>query len=285
MLIIQSVLLGIVQGLAEFLPISSSAHLIIVPWLFGWNDPALNSLAFDVALHLGTLAAILVVFAGDWKRIIVAWFMSVKERKIGTDTDRRMAWYLILACIPGGIAGFLLENKVQLSFHKLPVPRLSMILMAVAIALMGGLLWLADRKLKHNRNIGSLGTKDALLIGLAQALAIFPGVSRSGATITAGLALGFERKDAAKFSFLLSAPIIAGAGLKSLLDLIKSVGSGTISSGELILFPVGLIAAGLSGFFCIKLLMRFLQNHSTKIFAWYRWGLAALVLAIAIVRG
>lgn len=285
MLIIQSVILGIVQGLAEFLPISSSAHLIIVPWLFGWTDPAINGLSFDVALHLGTLVAILAVFFADWKRLIAAWFRSVKERKIGADPDRRMAWYLILASIPGAFAGFLLENKVQTSFHELPVPASSMVLMAVAIALMGGLLWLADALRKHNRPLGAVNAKDALIVGLAQALAIFPGVSRSGATMTAGLALGLERDAAAKFSFLLSAPIIAGAGLKSCLDLAKAVGNGTIAQNELVIFPVGFAAAAVSGFVCVKLLMGFLKKHSTKVFAWYRWALSVVVLAVVLIRG
>ncbi len=285
MLVTQAIVLGLAQGLTEFIPISSSAHLVIIPWLFGWMDPAIGGLTFDVALHLGTLVAILVFFAKDWVRLIAAWFRSIGEWKIGQDPDRRMAWYLILACIPGGIAGFLFENRVQVSFHEAPIPQASMILMAVAIALMGGLLWLADALSKHERPIGSLTAKDAALIGLAQALAIFPGVSRSGATITAGLALGLKREAAARFSFLLSAPIIAGAGLKSMLDLLKSLHSGSITSAERAIFPVGFIVAAISGFFCIKFLMAFLQKHSTKVFAWYRWGLAALVLAVALVRG
>lgn len=285
MLILQSIVLGLVQGLTEFLPVSSSAHLIIVPWLLGWTDPAINGLSFDVALHLGTLVAIVVFFASDWKRLVFAWFRSVRERRIGEDGDRRMAWYLILACVPGGFAGFLLENKVQASFHEPPIPQSSMLLMAAAIALMGGLLWLADARARQGRTLGEIKPRDAALIGLAQALAIFPGVSRSGATITAGLALGLERETAARFSFLLSAPIIAGAGLKSLLDLSQSLGSGAITASELTVFPIGLVAAALSGFLCIKLLMRFLQKHSTKVFVWYRWALAALVLAVAMVRG
>lgn len=284
MLILQSIILGIVQGLAEFIPISSSAHLIAVPWLFGWNDPALNSLTFDVALHLGTLVAILAVFASDWRRIIAAWFRSVRERKIGMDQDRRMAWFILLACVPGGLAGFIFEDRVQRSFHDLPIPQASMIAMAIAIAALGGLLWLADARGKRQRETGNLRAGDAAIIGLAQALAIFPGVSRSGATITAALALGLKRDAAAKFSFLLSAPIIAGAGLKSLIDLAQSVGSGTIAAGELALFPIGFVAAGVSGFFCVKILMRFLQKHSMKVFALYRWVLAALILATALVR-
>jgi undecaprenyl-diphosphatase len=285
MLILQSIVLGIIQGLTEFLPISSSAHLVILPWLFGWQDPAINGLGFDVALHLGTLVAIVVFFASDWWRLILAWIRSVGERRIGEDEDRRTAWYLIAATIPGAIAGYLLEGKIESSFHELPIPLLSMLLMAVSIAVMGGLLWLADALAKHERPSGDIRFRDAVLIGLAQALAVFPGVSRSGATITAGLALGLQRDAAARFSFLLSEPIIAGAGLKSLLELVKSIRSGAIGSSELMLFPIGFVAAGVSGFFCIRFLMRFLRDHSTKVFAWYRWALAAVVLAVALIRG
>ncbi|HUW68667.1 MAG TPA: undecaprenyl-diphosphate phosphatase [bacterium] len=285
MIVFQALILGIAQGLTEFLPVSSSAHLVIIPWLFGWSDPVLSSLTFDVALHIGTLLAVLVFFARDWQLLINAGFKSVVERRIGHDEDRRMAWYIVLACIPGGFAGFLLENSVQASFHRLPIPQSSMVVMAFAIAAMGGILWLADHLGGHTRRMGAMRPKDALYIGLAQALAIFPGVSRSGSTITAGLALGFEREAAARFSFLLSAPIIAGAGLKSALELAKSIAGGAIASSELVIFPIGLVAASVTGFLCIRALMAFLRKHSTAAFAWYRWGLAAIVLAVALVRG
>ncbi len=284
-LAIQSLVLGIFQGLSEFIPISSSAHIIIIPWLFKWTDPAIDSLTFDVALHLGTLLAVIVFFASDIRRLLSAWVRSIGERKIGTDLDRRMAWYLFIACIPGGIIGVLFEHKVQTSFHVVPIPQLSMILMAVVVALLGGLLWLADSLASHKRGFDRLSFKDSIIIGLAQALAIFPGVSRSGSTITAGLALGLERETAARFSFLLSAPIILGAGLKSLYDFSKSYAGGGISSSELAIFPIGFAAAAVAGFLCIKFLMAFLKRHSTKVFAWYRFGLAAFVLAVALVRG
>lgn len=285
MLVMQSIILGLAQGLCEFIPISSSAHLIIIPWLFGWTDPAIGSLTFDVALHLGTLVAAIIFFASDIGRLLVAWFRSIGERKIGDDPDRRMAWYILIATIPGGITGLLLESRIQTSFHASPIPRISMILMAIVIAALGGLLWIADAHARHERGLGKLSFKDALLIGLSQALAIFPGVSRSGATITTGIALGLEREAAARFSFLLSLPIIAGAGLKSLYDLVKSYAAGAITSSELVIFPIGFVVAGISGFFCIKFLLSFLKNHSTKAFAWYRWGLAVLVLVVALVRG
>jgi undecaprenyl-diphosphatase len=283
-LVLQSAGLGLVQGLTEFIPISSSAHLVIVPWLFAWTDPALGSLTFDVALHLGTLAAVIAYFASDWVRIVGAWFRSVARLRIDDSPDTRLAWYLLLACIPGAVIGILFEGDVTASFHVEPIPRLSMILMAVAIAVLGALLLLADRLGKQKRPFTGIGWVDAALIGLAQALAIFPGVSRSGATITAGLALGLERPAAARFSFLLSAPIIAGAGIKSIYDLVTGATSGAIPRAELIIFPVGFVVAAVSGFLCIKLLLSFLQSHSTRVFVFYRWGLAALVLVVALVR-
>lgn len=284
MLTLEAIFLGIVQGLTEFIPVSSSAHLVILPWLFGWKDPVIGSLSFDVALHLGTLLAVIVFFASDWWRLIKAWFKSVAERKIGADQDRRLAWYLLAACVPGGLAGVLLEGKISAAFHESPIPAASMVFMALAMAALGALLWLADSRAKHLKALDKLSFRDAALIGLAQAAAVIPGVSRSGSTITAGLALGLEREAAAKFSFLLSAPIIAGAGAKSLYELAKGVKAGAVSGAELAIFPVGFVAAAVSGFLCIKFLMAFLQKHSTRSFAWYRFALAALVLVVALAR-
>jgi len=287
MQIIQTIILGIVQGLTEFIPVSSSAHLVIVPWLFGWNDPLFRSLGFDVALHLGTLTALIVFFWKDWVRIVGAWFKSVGQLKIGEDPDRKMAWFIIVACIPGGVAGVLLQGRIEALFHPAGSPILagSMIAMAVIIALLGALLLLADRLAKHERAMGAMRWKDAILIGLSQALAIFPGVSRSGATITAGLALGLERESAARFSFLLSAPIIAGAGAKSLYDFIRGLGQAGTEAAGLGLIAVGFVAAAVSGFFCIKILLSFLQKHTAKSFVFYRWALAALVIIVAVVKG
>lgn len=286
MLIIQAIILGVIQGLTEFIPISSSAHLIIVPWLFGWNDPVLDSLPFDVSLHLGTLLAVLAFFAADWVWLIRGVVMSLIERKIGSAADRRLGWLLIIGTIPGGIAGVLGESKIEELFHKPgaePSPS-AMVIMAVIIALLGLGLWVAERVARHVRGMDELDLKDSILIGLAQAFAIFPGVSRSGSTITAGLALGLKRPDAARFSFLLSAPIIAGAGLKSLLDVYRDLKAGTITQPELLLFPVGFLAAAISGYFCIKYLLRFLQRNSTDIFVYYRWALAVLIIIVALSR-
>jgi len=283
--IFQSVILGLVQGLAEFIPVSSSAHLVIVPWLFGWGDAVLKGLTFDVSLHLGTLVALLVYFAADWWRLIKAFFGSIATRRIGDDPDRRMVWFLLAACVPGGLAGIFLEGGIERLFHPDgAITGAAMLWMAFIIALLGALLLVADSLGKRNRAMGTMTWKDALLIGLAQAFAIFPGVSRSGATITAGLALGLERPAAARFSFLLSAPIIAGAGAKSLKDLAGQLGAGSIPPGELALFPIGFLVAAVSGWLCIKFLLGFLQRHSMKVFVWYRFALAALVAAVALFR-
>lgn len=287
MLILKAILLGLVQGLTEFIPISSSAHLVIIPWILQWDDSALESLPFDVALHLGTLVALLGYFAKDWAQLIRAGIASIVERKIGDDINRRLAWYLVIGSIPGGIIGLLFESTIEAWFHPSEgmIQSSSMITMAVIIALLGGLLFLAERLAAHRRHLGQITFKDSLLIGLAQALAIFPGVSRSGSTITAGLALGLERETAARFSFLLSAPIVAGAGLKSMFKIAKEMHSGVLTSSDLMLFVVGFIAAAISGYFCIKFLLRFLQKHSTNVFVYYRWFLALLVLAVALGRG
>lgn len=276
----QAIILGIVQGLTEFIPISSSAHLIIIPWLFNWQDPGL---AFDVALHLGTLVALLWFFASDWLRLIRAGIASVVERKIGDDVDRRLAWLLLIGCIPGAIVGALAESKIEELFHQPDAPHnlVPMVTMGIIIALLGAALFIAERIAKHQREMKTLSLKDALIIGCAQALAIFPGVSRSGATITAGLFLDLKRETAARFSFLLSAPIIAGAGAKSIFNLMRE----GITSSELIFFGIGFLSAMISGYLCIKYLLRFLQRNSTDVFVYYRWLLAVLVIIVAVMRG
>ncbi|MBN2085265.1 MAG: undecaprenyl-diphosphate phosphatase [Anaerolineales bacterium] len=284
--ILQSIILGLVQGATEFIPVSSSAHLIIVPWLFGWTDPALTSLPFDVALHLGTLAAVLVFFAKDWVRLIRAFFQSLLERRVNPDPDRRLAWLLVIGTIPGAIAGFLFEGAIDDLFHKpgAPIAAGAMLVMAAIIAGFGLILLLADRLARHTQGLEKLNLVQTILIGLSQALAIFPGVSRSGATIASGLALGIKREDAARFSFLLSAPIIAGAGVKSLWNVISDAGTGALNSSELVLFATGFLAAAVSGFFCMRFLVNFLRKHPIDVFVYYRWGLAILVAAVALVK-
>jgi undecaprenyl-diphosphatase len=287
MIFLQAAILGLVQGLTEFIPISSSAHLIIVPWLFGWSDPALTSLPFDVALHLGTLLAVLAFFAQDWLRLFQAGVASLVERRIGPDPDRRLAWLLVVGCIPGAIVGVLAESKIEALFHKpgAPIQPAAIVVMGVIIALLGATLFWVERVASHQRKLNEITFRDAVLIGLAQALAIFPGVSRSGSTITSGLGLGFNRETAARFSFLLSAPIIAGAGLKSLFEVIQLLRSGGLAAGELALFPIGFVVAAISGYFCIRFLLQYLQRHSNDYFVYYRWALAVLIIVVALVRG
>jgi undecaprenyl-diphosphatase len=284
--ILQAIMLGILQGVTEFIPVSSSAHLIVVPWLFGWNDPALTSLAFDVALHLGTLAAVLVFFFADWVRLVKAAWLSIREHKMGADPDRRLAWFVVIGTIPGGVAGVLFESKIDKLFHQpgVPIQPQAIIAMALIIAWLGAMLLLAERLARHLKSLDNITLKDVLLIALAQALAVFPGVSRSGSTITAGLGLGLKREAAAKFSFLLSAPIIAGAGLKSLWEVFSGLKTGAVVRADLVLFPVGILAAAISGYFCIRSLLKYLQNHPVDIFVYYRWTLAVLIVIVVLVR-
>jgi undecaprenyl-diphosphatase len=285
--ILQAVVLGIIQGITEFVPISSSAHLIVVPWFFEWSDPSINGLAFDVALHLGTLLAVLWFFYTDWIRLIGAGVASIKERRIGADPDRRLAWLLVVGCVPGALVGALAESKIELLFHEPNQPHQTAAMVAIAfmLAVAGAVMLLADRLAKHLRGLDSIRLKDALIIGFAQALALFPGVSRSGATITAGLALGFERPAAARFSFLLSAPITAGAGLKSMLSVLAAWQAGELAAADLALFVVGFMAAAIGGYLCIRFLLQYLQRHSIAIFAYYRWVLAGLIVLVAGGRG
>jgi undecaprenyl-diphosphatase len=282
--LIQAIVLGLIQGATEFIPISSSAHLIIVPWLLGWNDPVLTSLSFDIALHLGTLLAVLVYFAGDFLGLIRAWVASVRERCIGQDPERRLAWFILIGTLPGAVSGFLLESKIDGLFHQpgAPIRPAAMLVMAVIIAGLGALLLVADRLARRQCDLRQLTFKQTILIGLAQALAIFPGVSRSGSTITAGLATGLKREDAARFSFLLSAPIIFGAGLKGLFEIAGGIKSGAIMPVEWIVFPAGVITAAITGYLCIRFLLHYLQNHRVDIFVYYRFALALLIVVVAL---
>jgi undecaprenyl-diphosphatase len=282
--IIQAVVLGLVQGLTEFIPVSSSAHLIIVPWLFGWNDPGL---AYDVALHLGTLTALLWFFWRDWVRLVRAGVGSIIEKKIGNDNDRWLAWLLVIGTIPGGIVGWLAESKIEELFHKPDAAHTAgaMTAMAIGIILLGVALFIAERIARHRRGLNDITLKDAIVVGLSQGLAVFPGVSRSGSTITAGLALGFQRETAARFSFLLATPIILAAGVKSIFDLRGEMAAGVIVQSDLLVYAVGFITAALSGYVCIRFLLRFLQKNSTDVFVYYRWLLAIIIIVVVFVRG
>lgn len=266
--IFQSFILGAVQGLTEFLPISSSAHLIVTPWFFDWPDPGLG---FNVALHWGTLLAVLAYFWQDILLIIKGFWHSLfkSSRDLKSNIYQKLAWLLIIASVPGAIIGKLLESKAETVFRN-------PLLIAITISVFALIIWYADVVGAKQKNLDRVTWLDSLILGLAQALAIIPGVSRSGSTIGTGLFLGFKRADAARFSFLMSIPIIFGAGLLKFKDF----GAG-VSSGELI---VGFLSSALFGFLSIKYLLRYLAKHDFKIFVWYRLALAALILIVLFVR-
>jgi undecaprenyl-diphosphatase len=258
--------LGIVQGLSEFLPISSSAHLALVPWLLHWQDPGLG---FDVALHFGTLVAVLWYFRAQWVSLAGAAWRIVVRRRVETEEERRVV-FLIVATIPGALAGLALEKYAETVFRD---PRL----IATTLIVMGIVLWLVDRRARQDRPLAAIRFSDAVLVGLAQMLAIIPGVSRSGSTITAGRALGLTRESAAVFSFLISMPIIAGAAVVKVPHVLRTEGLDAP-------LVVGVLASAVSGWLAISILLRLVVRHSYGMFALYRLAVGALVLAIAFSR-
>jgi len=260
--------MGIVQGLTEFLPISSSGHLIIVPALLGWDDPFIGSLAFSVMLHLGTLLALLVFFRADWLRLIPAWFGSLRDRSVGADPDRRLAWLLAISTIPAVIAGLLLNDLIETGFREVR-------LVAVTLVIGAAILWLAERVGTRTRGIGDLTPAGALGIGAAQALALVPGISRSGISISAGLFAGLDRESAARFSFLMATPSTAGAGLYEVRKLLTGEAGVDI---QLVPLVAGMIAALVAGLAAIAILLRYLRTHPTTIFIVYRLVLAAVIV-------
>jgi undecaprenyl-diphosphatase len=265
----QAIILGITQGITEFAPISSSGHLILVPWLFGWSivdDPALNK-TFDVALHVGTLAGALAYFRGDVWRFARAFAGSVRRRRIAT-TDERLAWALVVGTIPGALVGAVFEDPIQ---EHLGAPWL----IAVMLVVFGVLLYAVDRSARSPRDISSIGVRTGLFLGVAQAIALQPGVSRSGVTMTAARAIGIDREAAARFSFLLAMPIIFGAGVfKGIGDLSEGFG------GYGAQFFWGVVSSAVSGFLVIWYLLRYLRRHDYRIFLLYRLAVAGLVLAV-----
>jgi undecaprenyl-diphosphatase len=276
--VIQAALVGLLQGLTEFIPISSSAHLELAPWIAGWrSDGLIGSLAFDVFLHLGTLVALLVYFFRDWLRYFGAWVASVRERRIGDDPDRRIAWLLIAASIPAGIIGFALEGAIEEAFHgDSDVARLAI---AGFLVVGAAALYLADRLGSRTRELDEVTAPTALTIGVSQALALLPGISRSGATITAGLALGLTREAAARFSFLLATPITLGAGLYGSRRLFEEPLSGT----EWLAIGVGFAVAAISGLVAIGFLLSWLRRRSVAVFSVYRVAFAAVIVLLVVL--
>lgn len=261
--ILLSIFAGILQGVTEFLPISSSGHLILFHEYFKINFP--DTLAFDVVLHLGTLIALLLYFFDDVKKYLVAWFQSIVKPDLKNNKEQLLAWYLFLATLPAAIIGFYFEQIVEVYLRN-------SIIVAIMLIAFGILLYLADTFFQKSKKITELSLRGALIIGLAQALALIPGVSRSGITIIAGLSQKLQREQAAKFSFLLSIPIVFGAGLKKLLDLQQ------IDANQVFILVIGFTASAVVGYFVIKYFLKFLQSHSLKIFAYYRIALGLVIL-------
>jgi undecaprenyl-diphosphatase len=272
--LLQAVVIGIVQGLTEFLPISSSAHLIVLPRMLGWNDPFLNSAEFDVMLHLGTLAALLVYFWRDLWRLLRAWVASIAERRIGGDSDRRLAWLLLVSVVPAAFLGAFLEDFFDTTFRE----RLALV--AVLLLIGASLLWLAERHGRRDRDLPSLRLMDAIAIGGAQALALFPGISRSGITIAAGLFLGLEREAAARFAFLMGTPVIAGAGMWKL----RALAGGGLGAFDPAVLVAGMVAAALSGLAAIWMLLAYLRRRNTSPFIYYRVAFAAVIFVWLLSR-
>lgn len=268
MTVFQAFVLGTIQGLTEFLPVSSSAHLSLTPWLFGWKDPGL---AFDVALHVGTLVAVLWYFRAEWFALLAAFIRILRTRQANSPEERRVL-FLVLATIPGAIGGLLLEKLAETTFRA---PMLTGIMLIV----MGTVLWLVDRAARTDRVLERMRWSDALFMGLSQVAALVPGVSRSGATITAGRALGFTRADAAVFSFLMSMPITAAAAILKVPDAVREHGGLSMP------LIVGVIASGISGWAAIAGLIRYVARHDYRVFAVYRWILGLVVLFLAFTRG
>jgi undecaprenyl-diphosphatase len=271
MSVLHAIILGIVQGLTEFLPISSSGHLLLVPDLLGWNDfahaPELEK-TFDVALHLGTLVGAVWYFRREVKSYTVGAFRSLRRRRIET-TDERIAWLLLLSAVPGAIVGALLSSTID---EELGDP----ILIGVMLIVGGAILYWADH-LPERRPFDGFRTRDAVLMGTAQAIALQPGVSRAGITISASRWLGFDRDSAARLSFLMALPIIAGAGIYKGASVVKD---GGIPSDFVSPFIWGMVASAVSGWIAIAFLLRLLRTHSFTPFVIYRFIVGAIVIIV-----
>ncbi|MDP2671663.1 MAG: undecaprenyl-diphosphatase UppP [bacterium] len=272
--IFQAVILGFIQGMTEFLPISSTAHLIVVPWFFGWQG-VVASLPFDLALHIGTSLAVIGFFWRDWVRLFLSFLRNLPggTKKIWQETESRLFLLLALGSIPAAIAGVFLENIVENSFRK------DMVLITSVVIIFALVLYWADSRI-GKRKVEKVTLRDSLAVGFAQVLALIPGVSRSGITITAGLLAGLDREAATRFSFLLSTPIIVGASLFKFKDIIKEGGFGD----HFDIFLVGSLASAVSGWIAIKFLLSFVQKNSFRVFVVYRLVVGVALLLVTIAR-
>jgi undecaprenyl-diphosphatase len=266
--LLQAVVLGIVQGLTEFLPISSSGHLRIVPAFLGWDDPGA---AFTAVIQLGTMAAVVLYFRADLIRIASAWVGSLRDRTRRAELDARMGWYLIAGTVPIVVFGVAFKDQIENGARDL-------YLIGTTLIVLGLVLLVAERVARRERPLESITRRDAIVVGFAQALALIPGVSRSGATITAGLFLGFDRVAAARFSFLLSIPAVVLSGLYELKDVVNGSAEGGAGVAPT---AVATVLAFVSGYISIAFLLRFLTTHTTAVFVAYRVALGAAVLALA----
>jgi undecaprenyl-diphosphatase len=270
--LIQVIVLAVIQGITEFLPVSSTAHLIVAPWLLGWQDPGLT---FDVALHVGTLVAVAAYFFRTWLQIILHGFGI----RYGADEmlrqNPRLLWLLVAGTIPAGVIGFLFEKQAESTLR-------SPFLIGAMMILIGVVMWIGERAGSRQRDLGAISVGDSLVIGAAQALAIVPGVSRSGITITAGLFRNLDRVASARFSFLLATPIIAGAAVKKLYDVLKHGGGIPVEMHTP--FALGIVVSGLTGLAVIAFFLRFLQHRSLNFFIYYRIVFGIIVIALAASR-
>jgi len=269
MSLLQVVVLAVVQGFTEFLPISSSAHLALAPWLLGWQD---QGLTFDIALHFGTLAAVVIYFFRDWVQLIAQGFGFRRGHDAELARNPRLLWLLAAASVPVGVFGYLLKEQAENSWRN-------PLLIGGMLIGVGVLMWIAERAGKRQREIGGVTFADAMVIGAAQAVAIVPGTSRSGITITAGLFRGMKREAAARFSFLLSTPAIAAAAAKAFLDLRER---GGIEPGMGAPFVLGMTLSALTGCLVIAFFLRYLRRHSLHFFVYYRIVFGIIVIALAI---
>lgn len=264
---VQSFILGVVQGITEFLPISSTAHLVLVPWLFSWHDAGLP---YNIALHLGSLIAILIYFYNDWKRIISEFIKCTFNGSYKGSNDGRLGLFLVIGTIPGVISGFLFQSYAS-GILRNPLS------IAAALALFGLFLYFADRRTSNEKKIEDMDLKDCLFFGIAQAFAIIPGVSRSGVTITGGLLRNFNREEAARFSFLLSAPLIAGATVLESRQITDDI----FTKPQ---FIIGVVSSAVTAYFVIRFLLAFLRRQNFKIFVVYRLILALLIVVITLIN-
>jgi undecaprenyl-diphosphatase len=275
--LLHAIILGIVQGLTEFLPVSSSAHLALIPWLLGWND---QGLSFDIALHVGTVLAVVVYFFRDWVQVIAEGFGLSIGNALGSDPairrNPRLLWLLVLGSVPAGIAGLLVKDLAE------NVWRNNQYLIGSMLILVGLFMWWADHQGSRRKDLGNVSPTDSLTIGAAQALALVPGVSRSGITICAGLLRNLDRETAARFSFLLATPAIAGAAAKDAWDLMRHGGGiASISPDMRTALLVGVIVSAIVGALTIKFFLNFLRRRSLSFFVWYRVIFGIIVIALA----